>query len=134
MSGYDLSVRLSDGGGRDVDGLVLTSAITRAAPDWAIAHSHPDGVASLALDSIKTPTLILSHRNDGCNLTPAMDAEKLRRRFSSAPVVEIELIEGEEPPTTSGSCDAFSPHGFHGSEDKAVSAIAAFVKRHSQKK
>ena len=116
--------------GGDVAGLVLTSTITRAAPEWTIAQSHPDGVASLALENIKVPTLVLSHRNDGCNLTPAADAEKLRQRLSHAPVVEIAALEGELP-SKSGPCDAFAPHGFYGSEDKAVARITSFVTHNS---
>jgi pimeloyl-ACP methyl ester carboxylesterase len=118
--------------GGNADGLVLTSTITRAAPDWAIAQSHPDGVASLALATIDLPTLVVSHRNDGCALTPPTDADTLRQRLSNAPAVEIALIEGELPPT-SGPCDAFSPHGYYGAEESAVSVITSFVKRHSRK-
>lgn len=118
--------------GSDVDGLVLTSTITRAAPDWVIAGSHPDGVASLALETIHVPTLVVSHRNDGCDLTPAADADKLRQRLSGAPIVDVAVLEGELPPK-SGPCEAFSPHGFYGSEDKAVALITSFIVRHSQK-
>ena len=118
--------------GGDIAGLVLTSTITRAAPDWIIASSHPDGVASLALESIKVPTLVLSHRNDGCDLTPAADAEKLRRRLASAPVVEVAVLDGELPPK-SGPCDAFAPHGFYGAENEAVVLITSFVARNSSK-
>src|ERR1700682_6237218 len=37
---------------KDIDGLVLTSTVTRSRPEWAIAKSHPDAVASMALTEI----------------------------------------------------------------------------------
>jgi len=54
--------------------LVLTSTITRAKPQWKIAQSHRDGVASMPLQRITVPTLIVSHNKDGCDITPAADA------------------------------------------------------------
>ena len=66
-------------GAKGVDGLVLTSTITRSKPDWKIAGSHPNGVASMALQEVTVPTLIMSHRKDGCAITPAADAPKLTR-------------------------------------------------------
>ena len=53
-------------GEKCIDGLVLTSTITRSKPDWKIARSHRDGVASMALPQIPVPALIVSHRKDGC--------------------------------------------------------------------
>lgn len=46
--------------GKDIDGLVLTSTVTRSPPEWAIAKSHPNGVADMALSEITVPTLIMS--------------------------------------------------------------------------
>jgi hypothetical protein len=112
---------------RGIDGLVLTSTITRARPDWKIAQSHRDGVASMALDQITVPTLIVSHRHDGCSLTPASDASKLTARLTKARKVEVALLSGGDPPQ-SGPCEAKSQHGFLGIEAKAVDTIAAFIK------
>src|SRR5215475_12735202 len=49
-------------GARGVDGLVLTSTITRAKPQWKIARSHRNGVASMPLQAVTVPTLVVSHR------------------------------------------------------------------------
>ena len=111
---------------RDVDGLVLTSTITRSKRDWKIRDSHPDGVASMAVDRITVPTLIVSHRNDRCDITPAADAEKLRRSLRSVRSSEIVVLDGGVPPQ-SEPCEAKSQHGFFGIEDKAVHAIAQFI-------
>jgi pimeloyl-ACP methyl ester carboxylesterase len=71
-------------GAKGIDGLVLTSTITRAQPTWLIAGSHPHGVASMNLPRITVPTLIMSHRHDGCSITPAADAHKLNVRLTAA--------------------------------------------------
>jgi hypothetical protein len=109
-----------------VDGLVLTSTITRAKPDWKIAGSHKDGVASMPLGRVVVPTLILSHKKDGCDITPAADGAKLKRALSKSSRVEIILLEGGLPPQ-SDPCQAKSEHGFLGIEETAVKAIADFI-------
>ena len=110
-----------------IDGLVLTSTITRAKPNWNIAASHKDGVASMPLNRIAVPTLIVSHKNDGCDITPASDAAKLKRGLSGSPKVEVALLEGGLP-AKSEPCLAKSEHGFFGIEDRAVQTIASFIK------
>jgi dienelactone hydrolase len=112
---------------KGVDGLVLTSTITRAKPQWKIAQSHPNGVASLPLSRVKLPTLIVSHKKDACEITPAADAPKLTKALTGASKVEVVLLEGGLPPK-SDPCEAMSEHGFLGIEDDAVGRIAAFVK------
>jgi len=54
------------------------STVTRSRRDWEIARTHPDGAASMALHNIVVPTLVMSHRSDACDATPATEAEKLR--------------------------------------------------------
>ncbi len=110
-------------------GLVLTSTVTRAKPDWKVAGSHADGVASMALDRVTGPTMIVSHAEDGCAVTPASDAPKLTRKLSAAKPVEVVILDGGRPPQ-SDPCEARSQHGFLGIEGKAVDAIARYVKAH----
>jgi pimeloyl-ACP methyl ester carboxylesterase len=74
---------------KDIDGLVLTSTITRAMSESILAKSHPDGVASMRLPEITVPTLIVSHRKDACKITPAADAPKLSKRLTKASNVEV---------------------------------------------
>ncbi len=114
-------------GAKAVDGLVLTSTITRSKPHWNIATSHRNGVASLALEQVRVPTLILAHRQDGCDITPPGDVAKLRGRLVAARKVEVVELDGGDPPQ-SEPCEAKSAHGFLGIEARAVDAIAAFVK------
>ena len=118
-------------GAKSVDGLVLSSTITRAKPQWKIAGSHPNGVASMALPQVTVPTLVLSHKKDGCDITPAADAPKLINRLTAARKKETTLLDGGSPPI-SEPCEAKSQHGFLGIEGQAVSAIADFVKQNAK--
>jgi hypothetical protein len=111
---------------KPVDGLVLSSTITRSKPNWKIARSHSDGIASMALTRITVPTLILSHRHDQCDITPAADAAKLKQRLTKAAKVSTVLVEGGKAPK-SEPCEALAAHGFWGIEEKAVDEIARFV-------
>jgi len=114
----------------NIDGLVLTSTITRSKRDWKIAASHRDGVASMPLSRITAPTLIVSHRHDGCDITPAADAPKLSARLTRARKVQVALLDGGLPPV-SEPCEARSQHGFLGIEAQVVDAIAKFIRANS---
>lgn len=116
---------------KNVDGLVLTATITRAQPQWSIARSHADGVASMPLQRIRVPTLIVSHTKDACTITPAADAPKLRKGLANAKPVDVLLLSGGDPPR-SDPCEAMSQHGFLGIEGEAVNRIAEFVKANSK--
>jgi hypothetical protein len=107
-------------------GLVLSSTVTRSKPDWAIARSHKDGVASMGLPRVTVPALIVHHKSDACDLTPPADVDKLRARLSGSRRLEVAMIAGGLPPQ-SGPCEALSPHGFFGVESEAVDAIARFI-------
>ena len=118
-------------GAKGVDGLILTSTITRSKPEWKIATSHASGVASMALTRVNVPTLVMSHRKDGCDITPAADAPKLVSRLTAAKPVEVILLDGGAPPK-SDPCQAQSEHGFFGIENEAVGKMVSFVKAHSK--
>jgi hypothetical protein len=118
-------------GGKDIDGLVLTSTVTRAAPWWTIAKSHPNGVADMALSEIMVPTLIVSHREDRCNETPAADAAMLRTRLTKTSKAEIALLDGGRPPESS-PCEEYAAHGYFGIEAEAVDTIANFINSNSK--
>jgi hypothetical protein len=118
-------------GAKNVSGLVLTSTITRADPDWKIARSHRDGVASMALSQIAVPALVVSHRKDACRFTPAADAAKLKDRLTKAAKAEVVLLDGGAAPV-SDPCEAKSQHGFFGIEAQAVDTVAKFIKANIQ--
>jgi hypothetical protein len=97
----------------------------------AIAKSPPNGVADMALSEIRVPTLIISHREDGCNDSPPAGAAVLKTRLTRSRKVEIALLDGGDPPQSS-PCDAYSAHGYFGIEAEAVDTIANFINRNSK--
>jgi pimeloyl-ACP methyl ester carboxylesterase len=122
-----------------IDGLVLTSTVTRIAPGSAfakafpdIARDYPDGVISMALPEVKVPTLIMSHSEDACEATPAVDAPALAKRLTQAVKVEIILLSGGDPPM-SVPCEAYAAHGYYGIETQAVARIADFIRANSKR-
>jgi hypothetical protein len=76
--------------------------------------------------------LILSHRDDRCELTPATGTSELKERLTSAEPAQVELLVGGSPPN-SEPCGPMAPHGFLGIEDEAINRIAEFIKAHSNK-
>jgi pimeloyl-ACP methyl ester carboxylesterase len=113
---------------KNVDGLVLTSTITRTLPNWPIKGSHPEAVLSMPLARVTVPALIVSHKNDGCEVTPAADGQKLAKRLSKSRKVEVAIVEGGKPPESDNPCEAMTQHGFLGIESEVVARIAAFIK------
>ena len=118
-------------GAKNVDGLVLTASITRAKPEWKIANSHKHGIASLPLQKVTVPTLIVAHKDDGCDITPASDVPMLRKALANAKPIDTVLLSGGDPPQ-SDPCEAMSQHGFLGIEKQAVDAVAKFITANSQ--
>lgn len=118
-------------GGKGIAGVVLTSTVTRAPPEWAIAKSQPNGVADMALSEITVPTLIVSHREDGCIDLPAGDAAMLEARLTKSRKAEIVLLDGGDPPQSS-PCEAYAAHGYFGIEAEAVDTIANFINSNSK--
>lgn len=113
-------------GGKDIDGLVLTSPITRTPPEWAIAKSHPNGVADMALSEITVPTLIMSSREVDRNDTPAAGAAMLKARLTRTSKIEIALLDGGET-SRSPPCEAIPARGYFGLDAEAIDTIANFI-------
>ena len=103
-----------------IGGIVLTSAIT---------HSNRIGrsVTTLDLESLRLSVLIVAHKQDGCEHTPASGAERIKKALAQSPKAEVLYVEGGAPPRSS-ACEALTPHGFFGIEPQVVEAIAAFIK------
>jgi hypothetical protein len=112
-------------------GLVLTSTLTRFGKKFPMYSSHPKGVLDMELLKITFPTLIVSHKEDKCRLTPASDAPELKAALVSSPKVEVMYFTGGRRPK-SKPCQALSAHGFYGIEDQVVTAIADFIKSNSK--
>lgn len=108
------------------DGIVLTSTMT------TLSAGHCGvSVYSAPLATIKKPTLVVSHKDDGCECSPgsAEVAAKLVGALSAAPAKAYKIFSGGSPPR-SPPCEANSQHGYLGIEGEVVKAIADWIKAH----
>jgi pimeloyl-ACP methyl ester carboxylesterase len=111
---------------RAADGLVLTSAVTRAGGGRQPKPGTVETVFDADVASIRLPTLVVVHNNDTCIVTPPADAQAIVKRLSNAPITKIISVEGGDPPR-SDPCEALSAHGFLGREAETVKAIAEWI-------
>jgi pimeloyl-ACP methyl ester carboxylesterase len=103
-----------------VAGIVLTSSITDA-------RTGPS-VASLPLDRIRVPALVIHHKRDACRLSDPRDAHFITEALVNAPVKKLVLVDGGGWPS-GPVCEPMHYHGYVGMEAQAVGAIADFVKK-----
>ena len=108
-----------------VAGLVLTSTVTRPAPD------SPETVFQVDLKSITVPTLILSNTNDECKVTPPSDGSRIKAALAHATPVDFLTVSGGTIPTSTDPCDAYTYHGFIGIEPQVVQKISDWIVQHS---
>jgi dienelactone hydrolase len=111
---------------RAADGLVLTSAVTRAGGGRQPRPGTIETVFDADLSAIRVPTLVVTHHGDTCAVTPPNDAASIVKRLSNAPVTKIISMDGGDPPRTD-PCEALSAHGFLGREAETVKAIADWI-------
>ncbi len=102
------------------DGIVLTSTILTDKPD-----SRP--VPAMALRQITIPTLVVHHKQDGCDLCRYADLPKLMDGLTRTSRKELLAFDGG---TSRGDpCEALAYHGFNGLEQDVVARIAAWITR-----
>ncbi len=99
-----------------VAGVVLTSSV------WL------GGMASIPLEQISVPVLVVHNRDDGCRESPYGDTASAMARMQKARVKELLTASGGS--LRSAPCDALSPHGFYGIEEQVVPPIIAWIKAH----
>lgn len=105
--------------GAEIDGLVLTSSVTRA------SKQGPHSLLAMEMEKITRPTLVLSQAADGCSRSPAVDGPKLTEKIGASRKAFVELTGGAEPQAPPG--EGRSHHGFIGQEGEVVGVIAGFV-------
>jgi pimeloyl-ACP methyl ester carboxylesterase len=119
ISAAAVAARLAEKGG--ADGIVLTSSVTRPG-----GGTMRDSVMDTDLAAIRVPALVVYHRADGCEVSPASDADGLLGKLSKAARKETLLFDGGDPPA-SGPCEPRAAHGFFGIEEKVVGAIVDWL-------
>ena len=119
--------------GNLISAIALTSSITRASDNpgnketGTVVVSHPNGIIDMNLARILVPVLVMAHADDGCNLSPAADADKLAQACKGSMRVATKIHAGGDIKPQSGPCGPLSPHGYLGIEDEAVNTIAEFM-------
>jgi len=105
-------------------GLVLTSSIT-------VSMKKGKAITEQSLGKISIPTLIISHEKDSCNVTPAVNTQKIADQLQGAPNVEVKFFSGGDKPL-SKPCQAKSYHGYLGIEKEVVDYISDFIKSNKE--
>jgi len=100
-------------------GLVLTASMTEE-------NGKGNAVTELELAKIKLPTLVASHENDGCWVTPPEGAEEIKEMLTAAKKVEVKMFSGGDE--TGKPCKGSSYHGFQDIEEEVVKYISKFIK------
>jgi dienelactone hydrolase len=105
----------ADGG---PDGIVLSSTILTDKPK---GRSVPE----MALDRIQVPTLVVHHKEDGCQHCKYADLPRLMDKLTAVPRKELLAFEGGK--SQGDPCEARAYHGFNGIETEVVEAIADWI-------
>lgn len=117
ISAGNAAARLRDGG---PDGLVLTSSVTKGS---RAVRNH---LGDVDLEDVRVPALVVHHEQDGCMVTPLVDARMLTRRMKKSPRKEFLTFTGGTP--TGDPCEAFAAHGYNGIDAEVVKAISDWIK------
>lgn len=79
---------------QSINGIVLTSSLTKSKKKWKIYKKFPNGVIDMNLAQITVPVLVISHKNDKCESTPPKNIDLLANHFTSSPKVEKKVFLG----------------------------------------
>ena len=107
----------ADGG---PDGVVLSSTILTDKPP-----GRP--VPEMPLGRIQVSTLVVHHKQDGCEHCKYSDLPKLMDKLSAVSRKELLTFEGGK--NQGDSCEAMAYHGFNGIEREVVEKIADWIIR-----
>lgn len=122
--------------------VIGTSRGTVAAANAAsrLGKDSPDGVVftaslfegyrtadvfDLPLEDVRMPSLIVHHRQDGCEYTRPSSVAKFKHRLGNAKAVKVMWFEGGS--SRGDACQASSYHGFRDIENSVVAKIAGWI-------
>lgn len=100
------------------DGLVLTSTIVFSA-------RGDRTVASMPLERLTMPVLVVHHRDDACVSTPDALVPDMFAKLSGASRSKLVTFDGGK--AEGDPCEAFAHHGYNGIEGRVVGAIVEFM-------
>jgi hypothetical protein len=100
------------------DGVLLSSTILTDKPP-----SRP--VLEMPLGRIQVPTLVVHHKQDGCEHCRYSDLPKLMDKLTAVPRKELLTFEGGK--NQGDPCEAMAYHGFNGIEREVVEKSADWI-------
>jgi len=109
--------RLGDNG---PDGVVFTSSL--------FYGGSTASVFDLPLENVRIPSLIVHHKQDGCQYTSPTSVPIFQSKLINARAVEVIWIEGGSD--GGNPCQASGYHGFKNVEGSVVGKISNWVKGH----
>ena len=109
-----------------VNGLVSTSSVTKSAKKWKVSKTHPNGILDMELGKIKVPVLVVAHKNDGCEYTPASGAELIVAALKNSSNTKALYYSGGK--NKDKPCRPYSYHGFYGIQKQVIQDISNFIK------
>lgn len=113
---------------QSINGIVLTSPVTKSVKMYEGYKEFPDGIINMNLAQVKVPVLVISHKNDKCEPTPAKNIDLLANQFTASPKVDKIVFSGGDGADSDKRCGKGSAHGFAGIEKDVVDRIASFIK------
>jgi hypothetical protein len=99
-------------------GIVLTSSL-----------EYAKFMRWVPLDKIKLPVLMVHHSEDACKICDVSEAKRTCDVLNKSTTVDFVEVTGGDLPK-SGPCEALSPHGYYGVEEKAVQPIIDWIRKH----
>jgi pimeloyl-ACP methyl ester carboxylesterase len=106
----------ADGG---PDGVVLSSTI--------LTDTGSRPVPKMPLGRIQVPTLIVHHKQDGCEYCKYVDLPLLMDKLTAVPRKELLTFEGGK--NQGDPCEAMAYHGFNGIEQEVVTKVGEWITR-----
>jgi len=100
------------------DGIVLTSTI--------LTDRRGRPVPAMALETIRTPVLVVHHEQDGCESCAFANVPDLMRKLDHAARKQLFAFKGGD--NQGDPCEAMAYHGFNGLEREVVQQIAAWIR------
>lgn len=103
-----------------IAGMILTSSIT--------SFKIPGAPARQALESVRVPTLVVHHAQDGCRACSPSEVSWIMDRLTQAPVKKLMIVDGGEG-AAGDPCEALHYHGYIGMEEETVAAIIRWIRQ-----
>lgn len=103
-----------------IKGIVLSSSISKK-------NSKGKSLQEIPLRKIELPTLLISHKNDACKITPAKGSEEIFNMLSDEIKKEFKQFEGGENKRIN-PCKSESHHGYLGIEKEVITYISNWIK------